>query len=568
MARISSGSRGEPAAGVAGTSDMPTTSGPGPRRESAAGAAAPGAGWPASERRAWSGRVAPPSLALRMTSLVMSISLCCGQTTAAEFSTRLKRSRVAMRLMARYTFSWIGCVARICSCWKSCSVRITDSWNCIAFCSNSWRFFWKTSGRSTDSCFLSSSPIFWISSRLASSSFFFLSALPWARQDALALVGVGHRALHIDDGDLLLRLGCRTVDQAGEGKAAKEGHGGDNQGAVPLSERRDIATSSCALVSSGKALLIPGALVNSSSGCGQDRPVRVARRRWLADPGIENTASPMNLSGLCGLLPGPERGRLLAAARDPPQQRRILMSQTANQTANQPAVQIDPAHSQITPFLWFNDKAEEAISFYTSIFPDSRVLGMQRYGEGAPFPKGTMMSATFVIAGRSFMAPNGGPLYSFTPAISLLVRCETQDEVDTLWERLTSGGEPGRCGWLKDRGLTWQIIPTTLLRLLGIRTLGGRARDAGDADYEQDRYRGTGAGGRWGDLATCGSGAGGGGRRGARPIAPSPAVGRRRRAKTGSPWRRCRDLRAAADWRHLRPYRAAALPVSVTSAHE
>ena len=153
-----------------------------------------------------------------------------------------------------------------------------------------------------------------------------------------------------------------------------------------------------------------------------------------------------------------------------------------SETAKKSAVHVDPAHSQITPFLWFNDNEEEAISFYTSIFPDSRILGMQRYGEGAPFPKGTMMSATFVLAGRSFMALNGGSLYSFTPAISLLVRCETQDEVDALWERLTSdGGEPGRCGWLKDRyGLSWQIIPTTLMHLLGDPDFGraGRAMQA------------------------------------------------------------------------------------------
>lgn len=132
-------------------------------------------------------------------------------------------------------------------------------------------------------------------------------------------------------------------------------------------------------------------------------------------------------------------------------------------------IQIHGANNKITPFLWFNDKAEEAIGFYADIFPNSQILGMQRYGEGAPFPKGTLMSATFVLAGQKLMALNGGPHYAFTPAISLFVNCETQDEVDSLWDKLTAGGgEPGRCGWLKDRyGLSWQIIPTALSRLLG-----------------------------------------------------------------------------------------------------
>lgn len=144
----------------------------------------------------------------------------------------------------------------------------------------------------------------------------------------------------------------------------------------------------------------------------------------------------------------------------------------------QTGIQIEAAPNKITPFLWFNDNGEEAIAFYTSIFPDSRLVGMQRYGEGAPFPKGSMMSATFVLAGQQFMALNGGPLYSFTPAISLFVHCQTQDEVDTLWTQLTAdGGEPGRCGWLKDRyGLSWQIIPTALPRLLGDPDWGRASR--------------------------------------------------------------------------------------------
>lgn len=138
-------------------------------------------------------------------------------------------------------------------------------------------------------------------------------------------------------------------------------------------------------------------------------------------------------------------------------------------SAQKTEIQISGAQNKITPFLWFNDKGEEAIAFYIDIFPNSQLLGMQRYGEGAPFPKGTMMSATFVLAGQTLMALNGGPHFAFTPAISLFVHCETQDEVDTLWAKLTAGGgEPSQCGWLKDRyGLSWQIIPTALSRLLG-----------------------------------------------------------------------------------------------------
>lgn len=136
---------------------------------------------------------------------------------------------------------------------------------------------------------------------------------------------------------------------------------------------------------------------------------------------------------------------------------------------NPNSMQIETNTGKITPCLWFNDNAEEAIAFYREIFPDSQILGLQRYGEGAPFPKGTLWAATFVLAGQAFMAINGGPLFSFTPAISLFVRCETQGEIDVLWNKLTAaGGEPGRCGWLKDRyGLSWQIVPSGLPRLLG-----------------------------------------------------------------------------------------------------
>ena len=122
---------------------------------------------------------------------------------------------------------------------------------------------------------------------------------------------------------------------------------------------------------------------------------------------------------------------------------------------------------KITPFLWFDDNAEEAINFYTSIFKNSKIGRVTRYGDAGPGPKGTVMSATFQLEGQAFMALNGGPHFKFTPAISLFVDCKTQEEVDDLWERLSAGGKTERCGWLTDRfGLSWQIIPAILGQLL------------------------------------------------------------------------------------------------------
>lgn len=123
---------------------------------------------------------------------------------------------------------------------------------------------------------------------------------------------------------------------------------------------------------------------------------------------------------------------------------------------------------KITPFLWFDGKAEEAMNFYVSVFKNSKVGKVTRYGEGAPAPKGTVMSATFQLEGQEFIALNGGPMYRFTPAISFFVNCETQQEVDDLWNKLSAGGEQQPCGWLKDKfGVSWQIIPSLLGRLLG-----------------------------------------------------------------------------------------------------
>ncbi|HXQ91927.1 MAG TPA: VOC family protein [Nitrososphaerales archaeon] len=122
---------------------------------------------------------------------------------------------------------------------------------------------------------------------------------------------------------------------------------------------------------------------------------------------------------------------------------------------------------KITPYLWFDDKAEEAANFYVSIFKNSKIGSVTRYGEAGPETEGKVMMATFEIEGQEFIALNGGPLYTFTPAISFYVDCETQEEVDDLWERLSEGGEKGRCGWLKDKyGLSWQIIPSVLGELI------------------------------------------------------------------------------------------------------
>jgi predicted 3-demethylubiquinone-9 3-methyltransferase (glyoxalase superfamily) len=123
---------------------------------------------------------------------------------------------------------------------------------------------------------------------------------------------------------------------------------------------------------------------------------------------------------------------------------------------------------KITTFLTFDDQAEEAVSFYTSVFPDSRIVSTLRYGDAGPGPAGQLMTATFELAGQEFMALNGGPSFTFAQGISLFVDCETQEEVDDFWERLSEGGEKGPCGWLQDRyGVSWQIVPRALGELLG-----------------------------------------------------------------------------------------------------
>ena len=122
---------------------------------------------------------------------------------------------------------------------------------------------------------------------------------------------------------------------------------------------------------------------------------------------------------------------------------------------------------KITTFLTFDDQAEEAVALYTSIFENSRIVSTTRYGDAGPGPKGSLMTATFELAGQEFVALNGGPSFTFAQGISLSVNCETQDEVDELWEKLSEGGEKGPCGWLTDRfGVSWQINPRILGEML------------------------------------------------------------------------------------------------------
>jgi predicted 3-demethylubiquinone-9 3-methyltransferase (glyoxalase superfamily) len=122
---------------------------------------------------------------------------------------------------------------------------------------------------------------------------------------------------------------------------------------------------------------------------------------------------------------------------------------------------------KITPFLWFDHQAEEAAAFYASIFPDSKIVKVVRYGAAGPGPAGSAMTVEFQLAGQPFAALNGGPHFKFTEAVSFVVNCQTQDEVDAYWDKLSAGGAPGQCGWLKDKfGLSWQIVPTVLPELL------------------------------------------------------------------------------------------------------
>jgi predicted 3-demethylubiquinone-9 3-methyltransferase (glyoxalase superfamily) len=122
---------------------------------------------------------------------------------------------------------------------------------------------------------------------------------------------------------------------------------------------------------------------------------------------------------------------------------------------------------EITPWLWFDTEGEEAAKFYTSVFPNSKIVDISRYGSAGPRPEGTVMTVSFELDGKRFEALNGGPDFEFNESVSFMVTCKDQDEVDTYWSKLSEGGEEGPCGWLKDRyGLSWQIVPTVLNELL------------------------------------------------------------------------------------------------------
>ena len=146
---------------------------------------------------------------------------------------------------------------------------------------------------------------------------------------------------------------------------------------------------------------------------------------------------------------------------------------------------------KITPFLWFDSQAEEAANFYTSLFPNSKIITITRFGgEAANMagkPPGSVMTVVFELDGQTFTALNGGPIFKFTEAISLLVNCESQNEIDFFWDRLSQGGEKGRCGWLKDKfGLSWQIVPSSLGQLLQSSD-PERAKRVSDAIMQMDK---------------------------------------------------------------------------------
>jgi len=132
---------------------------------------------------------------------------------------------------------------------------------------------------------------------------------------------------------------------------------------------------------------------------------------------------------------------------------------------------------KVTPCLWFDQQAEEAARFYVSIFKNSKIGAINHYGEGAPMPKGTVLTVRFQLDGQEYLALNGGPIFKFTEAVSFIVNCETQEEVDRMWDKLAEGGQVQQCGWLKDKfGLSWQIVPTALAKMISDPEPGRAAR--------------------------------------------------------------------------------------------
>jgi predicted 3-demethylubiquinone-9 3-methyltransferase (glyoxalase superfamily) len=132
---------------------------------------------------------------------------------------------------------------------------------------------------------------------------------------------------------------------------------------------------------------------------------------------------------------------------------------------------------KVTPCLWFDQQAEEAARFYVSIFKNSKIGAINHYGEGAPMPKGTVLTVRFQLDSQEYLALNGGPIFKFTEAVSFIVNCETQEEVDRMWDKLAEGGQVQQCGWLKDKfGLSWQIVPTALAKMISDPEPGRAAR--------------------------------------------------------------------------------------------
>lgn len=143
---------------------------------------------------------------------------------------------------------------------------------------------------------------------------------------------------------------------------------------------------------------------------------------------------------------------------------------------------------KITPFLWFDGKAEEAMNFYMSIFKNSKIVNIMRYGEADPEKNGTVMSAVFELQGQEFIVINGGPQFTFSPAISFFVNCETQAEVDEFWEKLSEGGKTNRCGWLDDKfGVSWQIVPTILGEILQQEKDAAKSKKVMEAMMQMDK---------------------------------------------------------------------------------